>query len=75
LVARIATFVPPAAPMVVPVRSAAGTIAWWEVALSAGLLVAATLVIVRLAARVYAGGVLFTRGQLKIGDALARAEA
>lgn len=72
-VARIATFVPVASPMVLPIRSAAGTLAVWEAVAAVALLVATIVVVVRLAARIYAGGALFTRGTLKLRDALARA--
>lgn len=72
LVARIATFVPVSAPMVLPIRSAAGSLPAWEAAVAAALLVVTAVVVVRLAARIYAGGALFTRGQLKLRDALAR---
>jgi ABC-2 type transport system permease protein len=72
LVARIATYVPVAAPMVLPIRSAAGALPLWEAALSVVLVILATVLVVRLTARIYAGGVLFTRGPLKMRDALAR---
>jgi ABC-2 type transport system permease protein len=73
-IARVATFIPPAAPLVLPIRTAADEIALWEVALGAALVVATIAVVVPLAARIYAGGALFTRGPLKLRDALARAE-
>ena len=72
LVARIGTYVPVAAPMVLPIRSAAGELPAWEAVLSVALVVLTAVFMVRLAARIYAGGVLFTRGPLKLRDALAR---
>ncbi len=72
IVARVATFLPPAAPMVVPIRSAAGEIAAWEMVASACLVLASLVGIVWLAARVYAGGALHVRGQLKLRQALAQ---
>jgi ABC-2 type transport system permease protein len=72
-VARVATFVPPAAPLVMPVRSAAGELPLWEAIVGTGLVLATIAVVVPLAARIYAGGALFTRGQLKLRAALARA--
>jgi ABC-2 type transport system permease protein len=72
LIARIATYVPVAAPMVLPIRSAAGALPLWEAALSVVLVLLSTVLMVRLTARIYAGGVLFTRGPLKMRDALAR---
>jgi ABC-2 type transport system permease protein len=72
LIARITTYVPVAAPMVLPIRSAAGALPLWEAALSVVLVLLSTVLMVRLTARIYAGGVLFTRGPLKMRDALAR---
>lgn len=74
-VAQVATFVPVAAPMVLPIRSAAGALAAWEAAVAVALVVATAVVVVRLAARIYAGGALFTRGPLKLREALARGRA
>lgn len=72
-VARVATFLPPAAPLVLPIRSAAGELALWEALLSIALVLLATYGAVRLAGRVYAGSVLNVRGQLKLREALTRA--
>lgn len=72
VVAKVASFLPPAAPMVMPIRSAAGEVALWEVVLSVGLVLVSLVGIVWLAARVYAGGALKLRGQLKLRQALAR---
>jgi ABC-2 type transport system permease protein len=74
VVARVATFVPPAAPLVLPVRAAAGELPLWEAAVGVGLVLATIAVVVPLAARVYAGGALFTRGQIKVRAALSQAE-
>lgn len=71
--ARIATFVPPTAPMVLPIRTAAGEIALWEVAVSVALVLLATAGSVLLAGKVYAGSALRVRSQVKLRDALARA--
>jgi ABC-2 type transport system permease protein len=73
VVARVATFVPPAAPLVMPVRAAAGELPLWEAVVGVGLVLATIAVVVPLAARIYAGGALFTRGQIKIRAALAQA--
>jgi ABC-2 type transport system permease protein len=73
VVARVATFVPPAAPLVLPVRAAAGELPLWEAAVGVSLVLATIAVAVPLAARIYAGGALFTRGPLKVRAALARA--
>ena len=74
VVGRVATFVPPAAPLVMPVRAAAGELPLWEGLVGVALVLATIAIIVPLAARIYAGGALFTRGQLKLRAALARAD-
>jgi ABC-2 type transport system permease protein len=74
VVARVATFVPTAAPLVLPVRAAAGAAAPWEVAAGVALVLATIVVVVRFTARAYAGAALFNRGSLKLREALARAE-
>jgi ABC-2 type transport system permease protein len=70
-IARIATFLPPSAPVVLPIRSAAGAIPLWEVLVSVAIVLASIVLVVRLAARVYAGGALQTRSQIKLRQALA----
>jgi ABC-2 type transport system permease protein len=74
-VARVATFVPATAPLVLPIRSAAGELAVWEALASIAIILLATYGAVRLAGRVYAGSALNVRGQLKLREALARARA
>ena len=74
VVARVATFVPPVAPMVLPVRAAAGELPVWEAVVGVGLVIATIAVVVPLAARIYAGGALFTQGQIKLRTALSQAE-
>ncbi|MEX2627546.1 MAG: ABC transporter permease [Ilumatobacteraceae bacterium] len=58
LVTRILTYVPPTAPFVVPSRMAFGAIPAWEVAASCVVTLATTVVVVRLAGRLYAGTLL-----------------
>ena len=72
-VAQIATFVPFSAPMVLPIRVAAGEIELWEVAVSVTIVVVSIVAAMRLAGRVYAGGAMHLRGQMKVRQAL-RAE-
>jgi ABC-2 type transport system permease protein len=72
--ATVTSFVPGLSPMVMPVRQAAGEAAWWEVALSVLLLLAALGVIVRIGGRVYAGALLRTGGRVNLREAL-RAES
>ena len=71
--AIVTSFVPGLSPLVMPVRQAAGDVAWWEIALSVALMLAAIAFVVRLGGRVYAGALLRTGGKTKIRDAL-RAE-
>ena len=68
-VARIMTFIPPAAPMVVPLRAALGAIEPYEIALSIALMVASIWVLFVIGARVYSGAVLQTGGRMKLRDA------
>src|SRR5690606_19391117 len=46
--ARVATFVPPSAPLVLPIRHAAGELAWWEVIVAVAVVGATTVLVVRL---------------------------
>ena len=63
------TFLPPSAPMVVPLRAALGAIEPWEIVLSASFMVAAIWVLFVVGARVYSGAVLQTGGRMKLRDA------
>jgi ABC-2 type transport system permease protein len=67
--ARIATFIPPVSPMVVPLRAALGAIEPWEVVGSAALMVAAIWALFVVGGRVYSGAVLQTGARLKLRDA------
>jgi ABC-2 type transport system permease protein len=67
--ARIATLIPPVAPMVVPLRAALGAIDPWEIVLSAALTVATIWLLLVFGGRVYSGAVLSTGGRIKLRDA------
>jgi len=69
LVARIASLVPPAAPMVVPMRAALGAIEWWEVVISVVVTVLFIYGLFVVGGRVYTGAVLQTGGRMKLRDA------
>jgi len=69
LVATISTFIPPAAPFVVPLRAAFDAIPLWQVVVSILLTVVAIYGLFLVGARVYAGAVLQTTGRMKIRDA------
>ncbi|HEX2119616.1 MAG TPA: ABC transporter permease, partial [Acidimicrobiales bacterium] len=74
-VARVATFLPPSAPLVLPVRVAAGEVSAGTVVLSVAIVLVSIAAVVALAARVYAGGAMHLRGQLKLRAALRGAGA
>ncbi|MGI8810797.1 MAG: ABC transporter permease [Acidimicrobiales bacterium] len=69
-IAEVATFVPFSAPMVLPIRIAAGEVGPGTVAVSVAIVLVSIVVAMSLAARVYAGGALHLRGQLKLRSAL-----
>ncbi len=70
-VARVATYLPPSAPLVMPIRVAAGEVGPATVVISVAIVLVAIVGVVVLAGRVYAGGALHLRGQLKLRAALA----
>ena len=67
--ARIATFIPPVSPMVIPLRAALGAIEPWEVIVAVVLMLATIWLLFIVGARVYSGAVLQTAGRIKIRDA------
>ncbi|MDQ3127265.1 MAG: ABC transporter permease [Chloroflexota bacterium] len=67
--ARIATFVPPVAPMVVPLRAALGAIEPWEFIGSIVVMCAAIWALFVVGGRVYSGAVLQTGARMKLRDA------
>ncbi|HEX2155336.1 MAG TPA: ABC transporter permease [Acidimicrobiia bacterium] len=73
-VAVIGTYIPFSAPYVAPIRLAIGDISAWEMAVAVAITVATIVVLVRLAGRVYAGGLLRYGGRIKWGEAFRSAE-
>jgi len=69
ILARVMTFLPPAAPMVVPLRVALDAIEPWELGLSILLMLAAIWLLFEFGARVYSGAVLQTTGRMRLRDA------
>jgi ABC-2 type transport system permease protein len=63
------SFVPPTAPMIAPVRLIAGDMPAAQVALSVAVLVASTVVLVSVAARIYSNAVLRTGTRVKLLEA------
>jgi ABC-2 type transport system permease protein len=68
-VAVVATFLPPSAPFVVPLRAAFDAITPIEVIVSIVITLAGIWALFTVGARVYAGAVLQTAGRMKIRDA------
>ncbi len=68
-VATVATFLPPSAPMVVPLRAAFDAIAPWEIGASILITLVAIYVLFIVGGRVYAGAALQTTGRMKLRDA------
>lgn len=71
--ARISSFLPPVAPMIMPPRMAVGEVPAWEVALSVAVMLATTAALIPLAARLYSGAILRTGARVKLRDAFASA--
>jgi len=68
--ARITPFVPPLAPLVMPVRMLLGHPQPWELPASAAVMLAATYGLVRLAGRAYSGNILRFGGRVTLRDAV-----
>jgi ABC-2 type transport system permease protein len=64
-------FVPPCAPLVLPVRIISGEPAWWEIAGGVVVLMVATAALMAVAARVYSNAILRTGSSVKLREALA----
>jgi ABC-2 type transport system permease protein len=71
--ATMSSFLPPVAPLVMPVRIAAGEVAAWRVAASLGIMLVSIVAVVLLASRLYEGAVLRTGARVKLRDAWAGA--
>jgi ABC-2 type transport system permease protein len=69
ILARVMTFLPPSAPMVVPLRVALGAIEPWEIVVSVALMLVAIWAMFVVGARVYSGAVLHTGGRIRLRDA------
>ena len=75
VLAVVTTFIPFTAPYVVPIRVALQAIPAWQLAASVALTVATTAGLVRVAGRVYAGGLLHFSGRMKWKEAWRSAES
>jgi ABC-2 type transport system permease protein len=65
----IASLLPTSSALAMPVRIVLGAAPGWQIALSLVLLIGSTILLVPLAARLYSGAVLRTRGRVKIREA------
>ena len=68
VVPRVATFVPLTAPIVIPARAAVGAMSPWEHVAALAIMLAAIVVLVRVAGRIYAGGLLRTGPTARLRD-------
>jgi ABC-2 type transport system permease protein len=69
IAARIATYLPPVSPMIVPLRAALGAIEPWEIGLAVVVNLIAIWLLLEFGGRVYSGAVLQTGGRMKLRDA------
>jgi ABC-2 type transport system permease protein len=69
ITSRIASLVPVTAPLVMPIRLARGQVAPWEAPLALVLAIITIYALVRLAGRIYAGGLLRIGGKVRVRDA------
>ncbi|MDJ0664070.1 MAG: ABC transporter permease [Acidimicrobiia bacterium] len=72
---RAASLLPMFAPMTMPLRIAGGDAATWEIVVSLTLMVVTTYGLIRLAGRVYAGGLLQGAGRVKWREAFRASDA
>jgi ABC-2 type transport system permease protein len=68
-IATVTSYLPPTAPLVMPVRVAAGAASGWEIVVSVLLTLAAIAVLVPLSARLYSGAVLRSGARVKLSSA------
>ena len=67
--AKVSTFLPPVAPLIMPTRIAGGDAALWEIAASLVIMLISIVAVVLLAARLYEGAILRTGARVKLRDA------
>ncbi|HEX5493924.1 MAG TPA: ABC transporter permease [Mycobacteriales bacterium] len=70
VLARVASLVPPFSAMTMPTRTAVGRADGWQVGLAIGLMVVATVLLVRLSGRIYANTILRTGARVRLSEAL-----
>jgi ABC-2 type transport system permease protein len=67
--AHITAFIPSVAPMTVPPRIVTGDVPAWEIVASLAVTLGSAILLIPLAARIYAGGILRTGSALKLREA------
>ena len=72
LVTQIASFVPITAPLTMPMRMVRGDVAFWEGAVSVGIMLVATYGMIRLGAHVFRRGIIRVGMKLKWREVLRR---
>ncbi len=65
-VARVMSFVPMSAPMIMPIRLTTSTVPVWEVVASVAVTAAATLALIPVAGRIYRGAILRGGGRVPL---------
>lgn len=70
LALQIMSYIPFSAPVAVPMRAYLGIMEWWEGLLSFGIVLAATALVIVIAARVYERSLLRTGKPVKLREAL-----
>ncbi len=69
----VLAYLPPTAPLAMPVLVGLGAVSWWEFAISAAISVVCTVFVARAAVGVYRKAVLRTGRRLRLREALSRA--
>ena len=72
---RVLGFLPPTAPIAMPVLYAAGDVPGWQAAVSAVLVAAGTVWMARTAATIYGRSILRTGARVRLRQVLSRGEA
>jgi ABC-2 type transport system permease protein len=70
LLATVCSFLPPVAPLIMPLRVAAGEVPAWQFVLAVAVMLGSTAALIPVAARIYAGAVLRTGARVRLGQAL-----
>ncbi len=66
----VMSFLPPTAPLAMPVRYGIGVAPWWQVVIAVAVTLAGAVVVGRLAGRIYEGSLLRTGKRVKLKEAL-----